>query len=64
MKNNNYVRWDEYWIKNNPSKEAVQKELTRLLKVEDRIQKQKMNDWSRGARRGFKISKLNEFLWK
>lgn len=46
MKQNNLVQWDDYGIKNNPSKEAVSKELLRLNKIQNNIDNISQNNIS------------------
>lgn len=35
-RNNNYVSWDSYWIKNNPTKETLEKELEKFEDIQKR----------------------------
>ncbi len=59
------IIWDEYWIKNNPSEEAINEELDRLVEIQQK--EYNMNNSITNSsliKRQSKINILRNALWK
>jgi len=59
----NYIKWDTYWIQNNPSKKILNEELNKLNKTQEKETKRNRIWTNMMSKREWKILILKKILW-
>jgi len=59
----NYIKWDNYWIQNNPSTKILNEELTRLNLIQKKEENRNRIWTNMMSKRVWKILILKKLLW-